>query len=186
MLTNAQKVLIGVVLSLLLLGGSSALTWHLAVKVNSAEWVNKLNKEQTRHNAQVKLLNRSISTLESEARTAQEQRTADYLRGVEDGKNATEDTIAKLRRTNSGLWLQVRTATERASNAEAAAVQSKRNAAKAAQLTTEASESLIRIAADGDTAIRQLQLCQVEYKALYEYNNKLFDAYQKLYEAKTK
>lgn len=176
-MSNTQKVLIGVLTSLFVLGGVALTSWLMAVKVTDASWVSKLNEQQAKNNAEVQALNNSISRLESEARTAQLERTAEYLRGVEEGKNATQSTIDELRRTNSGLWLQVQSSSERADSAEAAAVQSERNASRAAQLTTETSEALLRIAADGDAAIKQLGLCQVEYKDLYEYNTKLFKAY---------
>jgi len=178
--TSPTNVWIKVALVLLLLGGVSVVSWKLAVRATNADWVIKQNDIATKHNAQVKLLNASITKLEEDARLAQQQRTATYLQGLQDGRKQTEDTIAQLRATNSGLWLQVRASGERASRAENAAVQSKRDAAEAAQLTTEASEALIRITADGDEAIKQLGLCQAEYKGLWDYTDQVVKEYNKL------
>jgi len=178
--TSPNNIWLKVVLILLVLGGVSVCSWKLAVRSTDAAWVLKENEIATKHNAQVKLLNASITKLEAEARLAQSQRTATYLQGLQDGRKQTEDTIAQLRATNGGLWLQVQSSGQRASRAESAAVQSKRDAAEAAQLTTATSEALIRITADGDEAIKQLGLCQAEYKGLWDYSDKLVDEYNKL------
>ncbi|QXO10877.1 hypothetical protein pEaSNUABM54_00051 [Erwinia phage pEa_SNUABM_54] len=175
-----MRILLIVGAVLLALGGLTATVWHAAVKSTDSSWVLKLNADADKHNKKVADLDAKIADLEEAARHEQAARTADYLRGITDGRKQTEDTIAELRRNNSGLWLQVRSAESRATGAENAAVQSKRDAAQAAQLTAEASESLIRIAADGDEAIKQLTLAQAEYKALYDYTEKLYKLYNEM------
>lgn len=173
----AVWVKIGIVL--LVLAGVSIGTWTMAVKVTDAKWVNQQNELVAAQNKKVDGLNAKISDLEASARGEQERRTADYLKGLSDGNKQTEDTIAALRSTNSGLWLKVHAANDEASGAKSAAAKSARDAATAAQLTTETSEALIRITADGDNAIKQLNLCQVEYKSLWDFSNTVVDEVNK-------
>jgi len=175
-----MRILLIVGAVLLALGGLTGGVWHLAVKSTDSSWVLRLNEDADKHNKKVKDLDSKIADLEEAARHEQAARTADYLRGMTDGRKQTEDTIAELRRTNGGLWVQVRSAESRAAGAETAAVQSKRDATEAAQLTAETSEALIRIAADGDEAIKQLALAQAEYKALYDYTEKLYKLYNEM------
>lgn len=177
--TSPYAIWIKIAAVLLILGGVSVGSWHLAVKSTNADWINKQNELVAKQNAQVKILNATINGLEESARLAQQKRTQDYLQGITDGRKQTEDTIAQLRASNSGLWLQVHESNDRSSRAEDAAIQSKRDAAKAAQLTTETSEALIRITADGDEAIKQLGLCQAEYKGLWDYTDRVVKEYNK-------
>lgn len=107
------------------------------------------------------------------------KRTLAYQEGIQNEKERNQATIDNLKSTNSGLWVQLST-TESKARAAQAALSDARNESSSigaayAELSTAYSESLLRIAEDGDIGIRQLGLCQTEYTALHAYTDKLVD-----------